>query len=345
MGFTITEAIACAVARGGDNPTLGRGSERYDKHGVEIGWERYWVRNWMRPDDRAPIPVEQLAVATSVNPRNGSTNPLPEICRNPPGVVGRLVEFFRGASTKVLSAQILVPLAITTLAFATRNRFIAGSEKLKTPIQAYTIIIAKTGVGKTEFIKLLMGLLSGWQADESILEAVASGPALLRRLHKLAPEAPWGPTLLLILDEFGFKLQARQTRSGSTHMKDVMDEVTALFGRSTGVYGGKAYADVRNDIKSISRPNLNLIGFSTPVPFHDALTKGDAETGYANRFFLADAADEDAPQKHLDDIDQSIPKDLARYLSRIGSSELHFRPAAPTQERPSIPDREAVMRR
>lgn len=324
MSYGMTEALACAIAWGGDNPGLGRGNDRSDEHGQEINWERYWVRCWIRDGDELPMSIDDLPDLSRKSLVRARSNPLPEVCREPPGAVGCLVEFLSRAATRAVPPEILVPFAIVAVAFCARNRFAAGSDKLSTPIQVYGIIVAKTGMGKTELIKLLSTLVGGAEIQSSIVEALSSGPALLRRLHNLDAGAPWGPTVLLAMDEIGLKLQARQTRSGPSHMKDVMDEVIALYGRADGIYGGKAYADERNSIAPIRRPNVNVIGFTTEGPLMSALSKADAESGFANRFVLADASDANAPQKRLDAIDQSVPEPLARFLKRIGDASLSF---------------------
>ena len=344
MGCTITDAIACVVAWGNDNPTLGRGSDPYDEHGQAVDWERYWVRCWMRPDDQVPLSVDDLPGLPSKSPPPTRSNPFPEICRKPPGVLGILVEFLSRAAIREVPPEILVSFAIVAVAFCARNRFAAGSDKLSTPIQVYAIVVAKTGVGKTELIKLLSRLLHGAETLRSIVEAFSSGPALLRRLYKLRDGAPWGPTMLLAIDEIGLKLQARQTRSGTSHMKDVMDEVIALYGRADATYGGKAYADERNSIDPIDRPNVNVIGFTTEGPLMSALSKADAESGFANRFVLANASDVDAPQKGFDAIDQSIPEPLAKYLKGIGSASLSFPSPKPETTHGPLPQRDQLQK-
>lgn len=189
----------------------------------------------------------------------------------------------------------------------------------------YLAIVAKTGVGKTELSKMLAKLLEGSRAEHGIVESVASGPALLTKLHKLANDAPYGPTMLYLVDEFGLMLQSRTGRSGPTYMKDLMDECTKLYGRGNSRYAGKAYADAKKDIKPIERANLNKIGFATEASLVAALTGMDAATGVINRYILAALPDRDMPMKHIRDVDQTTPPKLVQFMRTIGSPTFRLR--------------------
>ena len=277
-GYNITEAIAAAAAWGGSYPHLGRGWDSIDKSNREIDIERYWVRCWTGNGDTVPVSVEQLPPSPPTE-KVRSQNSFPEECRNPVGAVGDLVRYFSRGMTRQVPDELLIPIALVAVAYAAQNRFEAGTPRLKTSVQMYLAIVAKTSVGKTELSKMLAKLLEGSPAEHGIVESVASGPALLKRLHKLAAKAPYGPTMLYLVDEFGLMLQSRTGRSGPTHMKDLMDESTRLYGRGNSKYAGKAYADTKNDIAPIERPNLIKVGFATEASLVAALTGMDAATG------------------------------------------------------------------
>ena len=331
MRYGITEAIAVAAAWGGSNPRLGRGWESLDKSHREIDIERYWVRCWIREDDAVPIPVEQLPPSPPRETER-TRNPFPDECRNPHGAVGDLVRYFSRGMTRQVPDEFLIPMALAAIAYAAQNRFEAGTNKLKTSVQMYLVIMAKTGVGKTELSKMLAKLLEGSPAEHGIVESVASGPALLNKLHTLSTTAPYGPTMLYLVDEFGLMLQSRTGRSGPTHMKDLMDESTKLYGRGNSKYAGKAYADTKKDIKPIERANLSKVGFATEASLVEALTGMDAATGVINRYNLAALPDCDLPMKHMRDVDQTTPPKLVEFMHKIGDPDFPLATSQPLPE-------------
>lgn len=324
MGYTITEAISVTVAYGGDHPTAGRGLVDQDKTGREIDLERYWVRCWARSGDAPPKPVEDLPAAHPSLLTRPNEHTFPEDCRQAPGVIGDLVAYFRRASTRHMPDEFLVAMAITTVALAAQNRFDVGDEKLSSPIHMYMVVVAPTGFGKSELGKLVSALLDPKLASKSIVESIASGPALLKRLHRISGSAPFGPTMLYLADEFGLKLQARTSRSGTTHTKDLVDELISAFGKGDSVHTGKAYADARNDIDPIERPSVNVVGFTTEPALANALTVNDAEIGFVNRFLLLWIEGPAAPHKSLREIDRTVPKGLRAFLQQIGSQSLRL---------------------
>lgn len=324
MGYSATEAIAVAAAFGGEHPTRGRGLVDHDKTGRDIDLERYWVRCWARREDAVPKAIEDLPAAPPQLLARHLETTFPDVCRKAPGVIGDLVEYFRRASTRHLPDEFLVAMAIATVALAAQNRFDVGDEKLSTPIHVYMIVVAQTGFGKSELGRLIFNLLDPEVAGTSIVESLASGPALLKRLHRLSGSTRFGPTMLYLADEFGLKLQARTSRSGTTHVKDLIDELISAFGKGSSTHTGKAYADARNDIDPIKRPSVHVVGFTTEPALADALTITDAEIGFVNRFLLLWIEVLAAPHKSLRDIDQTVPKRLQDFLQRIGSQSLRF---------------------
>lgn len=313
MGYEPTEAIACAVAWGCSYPRFGRGLAERDKDGREINLERYWKRCWHREGDTAPISLEDLHTSAPI--RSRAENPFPDVCRTAPGAVGMLASYFSAAMPRRVPEELIIPIALAAVAHMAQNRFVAGPTKAS--LQVYAAIVANTGVGKTELAKHLTDLLKGSKAAQGILESAASGPALLKRLHKLSATSTFGPTLLFLMDELGLKLQTRTSRSGHSHLKEMMDECISLYGRGNSSYSGKAYADIKNDIERIDRPNLSLVGFTTPLPLIQALTATDTATGLVNRFLLA-VAEGEMPMKMLRDLGATPSRQLVQFARRIG---------------------------
>lgn len=324
MGYTITEALAVTAAYGGSHPAAGRGLVDHDKTGKDIDLERYWVRCWARADDSLPKTLGDLHVAPPHSSEQHSEAAFPDSCREAPGVIGHLVAYFRRASTRHMPEEFLVAMAIATVALAAQNRFDVGDEKLSTSIHVYMIVVAQTGFGKSELGRLIFKLLDPKFASASIVESLASGPALLKRLHRISRSAPFGPTMLYMADEFGLKLQARTSRSGTTHVKDLIDELISAFGKGGSIYTGKGYADARNDIDPIERPSVHVIGFTTEPALADAMTFTDAEIGFVNRFLLLWMEGATAPHKSIRDTDQTVPRELEDFLQIIGSQSLRF---------------------
>jgi hypothetical protein len=331
MKYSITEAIAVAVAFGGSHPQLGRGLDDLDKAYRNVDLERYWVRCWSR-DDEDLIPGEIADLEPAPKPQRDDAASFPEQCRTAPGKVGEIIAYLKRASTRDLPIEVLVPATLAAMALAAQNRFAVGDERLSTPIHVYAIIVAQTGIGKSELGKLIVKLMDPQAATLGIVENLSSGPALLARLHRIRAKSAFGPTMLYLSDEFGLKLQSRVSKSGHTHAKDIIDEIISAYGKGNDVYSGKAYADSRKDIDPIERPSVNVLGFTTEPPLALAITAADKEIGFANRFLLFWIPNALAPQKAYATIDQTIPDGLAEFLHLIGSRSLQFQPKA---EKPS----------
>lgn len=326
-GYSITEAIACAVAWGQDHPYWGRGHDSLDKKTkAEIKWERYWVRCWINEKDLPSVPLANLLRDSS---RHGGpeVGKFPERCKAVPGILAPLADYLARASYKVLPRELVVSASLLTIAYAVQNRFMVGSPERPTPIQLYVLIVGQTGGGKTDLSKAISAPFKDSVAMRGFQSEVASGPALLKQLARLAERMPFGPCMVFIPDEFGLFLQARNGRNGP-HQKDIIDEIMRLFGVADHVHTGKAYADEKKQIEPIYYPNLQVLGLTTERPLAEGLTEADFEQGFTNRFLLAYLPETELPLKHISEVNKKVPSALSKFLTHLGTSKYSLPPPA-----------------
>ena len=162
-----------------------------------------------------------------------------------------------------------------------------------TALNLYIVCLAETSVGKDRPFK----------AVYELLEACGYG-----RLHQTAKIfsvtgfeqlVAETPACAAAVDEIATNLLARiSNKKASSHEATIKGVLQELWSRSIGdgpfkttrraVMPGRPGAPSLR--LAISSPSLTLFGASTPQAFYSALTSGNVEDGFMNRFLIAPAA-------------------------------------------------------
>ena len=147
----------------------------------------------------------------------------------------------------------------------------------------YICNISPSGTGKDapqQLVKQYLGECGG----DNLLGAgdYVSDASLMDNL-------PHKPTRLDIIDEVGGLLRA-VTRGGDSYATKMADILTELYTTSTGYFMGRALANNNKDEMTVKgqcyRPNVCLLGSTTPTGFADGVSRKSLEKGLLGRFLV-----------------------------------------------------------
>lgn len=200
----------------------------------------------------------------------------------PPGLVGEIAKYIFQSSRMPIKAFAIAGALIVVSYLNSNKAYVGGSD---TALNLYICLIGDTGKGKEDprkAIKRLIASVKNVLRGESIHESIASGAALLRSLEG-------NPSTLILIDEFGIYLQTALSERGSIHQKDFIKELMTLYGLGRSYFGGKAYADTKQNIGQIHNPHINLIGTTTSLELLDGITPRMIDNGLLNRIIFVQA--------------------------------------------------------
>ena len=200
----------------------------------------------------------------------------------PPGLVGEIAKYIFQSSRMPIKAFAIAGALIVVSYLNSNKAYVGGSD---TALNLYICLIGDTGKGKEDprkAIKRLIASVRNESRGESIHESIASGAALLRSLEG-------NPSTLILIDEFGIYLQTALSDRGSIHQKDLIKELMTLYGLGRSYFGGKAYADTKQNIGQIDSPHINLIGTTTSLELLDGITPRMIDNGLLNRIIFVQA--------------------------------------------------------
>ena len=144
----------------------------------------------------------------------------------------------------------------------------------------------------------------------------------------LMDSLPLRPTRLDVLDEVG-GLFKTMTRGGEGYASKMSDILTELYTSSSSYYTGRALA---NNIKGEEvvkgrcyRPNVNLLGSTTPTGFSEGVSSKSLDKGLLGRFifFRGDPNTPSQEIKSRTDLDISTQNHI-RFLTSVKPSESTF---------------------
>ena len=147
----------------------------------------------------------------------------------------------------------------------------------------YICNISPSGTGKDAPQQLVKQYLGECRGD-NLLGAgdYVSDASLMDNL-------PHKPTRLDIIDEVGGLLRA-VTRGGDSYATKMADILTELYTTSSGYFMGRALANSFKDELTIKgqcyRPNVCLLGSTTPTGFADGVSRKSLEKGLLGRFLI-----------------------------------------------------------
>lgn len=212
---------------------------------------------------------------------------LPAISR-PTGLVGDIADFVYNAAPRPVW-EIAIAAAISLVAaMAGRHYNISGSG-----LGLYSVILAKTGRGKEAANSGISSLLAHVSTNMPSINmfrgpsSIASGQGLIRAMGETNEEDNI-PSKLLLLSEFGYTLSIITNRDATA--ADVRTRQALLDFYSKNAWGGfiteSAYADKANNTKSVTAPNLTILGDTTPDTFFKSISMDIIADGFLPRFLI-----------------------------------------------------------
>lgn len=230
-----------------------------------------------------------------------------------PGLIGDTVRWINKYAIRKQPELALM----NTLAFAGSVFGRKYESPLKTRTNIYTVGVADTGAGKEHSRKMIKEIAHVCGLDERIgADDIRSDSGLLRGLMNNASQ-------LMMIDEFGFFLQALADDKSPHYIKSQAKMLLKLYSASNSIYNHGDYADVKADPIVIEWPNLCIYGTSTEEKYAKALKRSAVESGELNRFITIRARlDKQYPDKKMPEyeIDQKVIDGWKRYSPQFGSS-------------------------
>lgn len=280
---------------------------------------------------RQGTPLSEIALPSTSIARKPSTNgvlkhaedpgPFPlDVC-DPPGLVGDICRWINETSKR---RQPILTLGATLAGMgAFYGRRYASPTDLRTNF--YAIGICATGGGKDHARQQLKALFRAAGAKEILGgEDIASGQAVIASLKQ-------HPSRVFFIDEFGHKLALATSPHAQHYHASIITSFLRLYSSAASLFLGTEYAnqeDKKNRRVDIEQPNACLYGTTTPKTFYEALSSGDAASGFLNRTALFVA--EEVPELHL--VASAAPPDdlilAVRDAYQIGSGRSVSRPLA-----------------
>ena len=201
---------------------------------------------------------------------------------------------------------------------------------------SYHAIIAPSGTGKTIAQKRVECALYETGFGNHLMGDFTSEAALLQELKQ-------NTTQVLMLDEFGRVLSEMAKPTGYKH--EAMTCLLKIYSDSDSFYRGKAYApDSRGGLRekiTIYKPQVFVLGSSTPSAFFEGMTLKAAFDGFLGRCFLW--FEEICPEESRRIIPFKIPKSFEREAKRFldwekmeGDLQLDFKAFEIEHEDPEI---------
>ena len=191
------------------------------------------------------------------------------------------------------------------------GRKIKSASGLRTNI--YVLSLAPTGAGKEHARSVIDRVLTNSGAVHYLGgDDIASDTGLLAALAEQ-------PSLLLMLDEFGYMAQQFLNPRAAGFKASIVEVLLSIYGKSSTAYHGKMYANRKERPQvRIEQPSLCLYCTSTPESFWPAIRQNSVHDGFLNRFLVFNSPDPFPPFVEREDI--AVPEFMVepvRTLARI----------------------------
>lgn len=169
----------------------------------------------------------------------------------------------------------------------------------------YNLVLAPTGSGKeaceTAITKILLS--ADVTGSHQIPPDVQSGNGLIKAIST-------NPCGIWVCDEFGKILQAVLDKKGNHFIKAIGNHLLKLYGKSSGYYGGSAYA---NEVKNrIVQPHLVVLGLATGCTVFSAVGNEQVSDGLLSRIAFWPVQDRPEPKE-----DMEIAEPSAELVQRV----------------------------
>lgn len=233
------------------------------------------IKSWLREREIAVAPIRlkrKEGTSEAAIPAN--------LLAAPEGLIAD-INAWAAKSSPVYHPMIGLAAAITTVAMLTRNSYVV--ERLDTPLQPYSMVLAPSGSGKETASKVVIRLLARVGLSQFCSTQFFSHHALLDTLEA-DHIACW------LWEEAGAKLRDIARSRGTGPDAQVLTKVIELYGQGHGqIAASRARGQA---ITAIENPYLCLMATSQPATLSDALSGSHLVTGFINRMMLFDTCDE-----------------------------------------------------
>ena len=202
----------------------------------------------------------------------------------PPSLTGEIAKFI------YYSSKYPVPEIAIATAFSIVAGFVGKAYNVsKTGLNLYTVIVAKSGVGKDAMFNgtnyLLARLKGGFAtvSDHVDQSKYMSSSALIKGCADKS-------SFLNIFGEIGITLFKRLTAEGRAdpQIQEMKVALLALYGQSGEGSQGLSlkYSDAANNVSGGSGIAYSILGESTPRVFYESLTEAIMADGFLSRFLV-----------------------------------------------------------
>lgn len=206
----------------------------------------------------------------------------------PPGMVGRLAEYFYASSRYPMKEGALLAALGLVAGVAGRSFNFDG-----TGLNLYLLLLAESGRGKEEMRAGIDRMLSAVRMNVPLVDeyigpdTFASGQALTRVLDQT-------PCFVSIQGEFGLRLKQLNDPRASESLVMLRKVLLDLYAKSgwNGWLRPTAYSDSAKNTKLIHAPCVTILGESTPGHVYDNLSFRDIEDGLLPRCLVLECDDE-----------------------------------------------------
>jgi len=172
-----------------------------------------------------------------------------------------------------------------------------------------TVCIAGSGHGKDHPLKCADRLLDSVGMGDRVYSRLASGAALFETVHR-------HQSCLLQIDEIGHYLGSINDKGSNQFSKEIMPMMTEMYTSASGTFRDKARKGESK--KTITAPNLNVIGMTTERQVIDTMKTSTLADGSLARFLVLFGEEPKALNHSI--IDKEPPKDLIDKLMALKCS-------------------------
>jgi len=237
-----------------------------------------------------------------------------------PGYMGRLIRFGLETSVKPIYEVALCGARGTMSGICGRS----WNTPSRSGINEYTVLLAKTGIGKDGMSSMITRLLGECaKTDQRINNFI--GPSGISSLQSLRGDLGEWPSFVSILGEVGFMFQAMVKAPQTSPEFGKMKFITDIWGKSgDNSIGGSSKADRDKKIAATFSPAFSFVGDSTPDAFFKAVTPEHIKTGVYPRLALV-SYDGDRPYSNYNTKKTSDYPDLIQETKELALHAIYIK--------------------
>jgi hypothetical protein len=243
---------------------------------------------------------------------------------NPPGLVGRLVDWMEDGAERPKRALYLgAALAfVGTLA----GRKFASPTDLRTNL--YLVTLAPSGHGKDHAIRKISQLIEAAALDRYL------GPQHFMSASGLRNLINREPSTVCFMDEFAGLMRQIHDRRGGLHNQMIKHDLLQLFSAANRTFAGAEYA--ATPAVKVTAPNLSISGTSTPDDFWSSLTSLSTMDGLLARLILINVDGPKASRREPAISARYVPTNLIDDCQRLAGARANIAKARGDTPEPRV---------